>query len=91
MTVSSPNFTINNYSLPQFSQSPQSRLLTSSKPVQSQSVIFPDLNSLTLEELTLLNENDDKQCEFVENIPQIRELNKMLDDLIIQIEELAGM
>lgn len=90
MSISSPNFSINNFSLPQFSQSPsnnQQRLLNK---IQSQSLVFPDLNNLTLEELQQLNDNEDRQNEFIDNLPQIRELNKMLDDLIVKIEELAG-
>lgn len=89
--MSSPNFSLNNYTLPSFSQSPQSRILSTCKPVQSQSVLFPQLNTLTIDELTSLNENEDKQNEYIENMPQIRELNKILDDLIVQIEELAGL
>ncbi|KAJ8939181.1 hypothetical protein NQ318_017078 [Aromia moschata] len=55
-----------------------------------QSSTFPELALLSLEELQLLNENDDRQDEFINEIPQIKEQNKLLDDLILQVEELAG-
>lgn len=54
------------------------------------SVAFPELNLLTLDELHFLNESVDRQEEFVENLPPMREMNKAIDDMIVQIEELAG-
>lgn len=81
--VSSPNYsvsTVNSYSLPP---------LVPSNSSASNAIVFPELNGLTLEDLQLLNEKIDKQDEFLENIPQIREMNKNLDDLLIQIEELS--
>lgn len=55
-----------------------------------QSFAFPELNSLSLDELQYLNESANRQEEFLENLPQIREMNKTVDDLILQVEELAG-
>lgn len=84
VNVSSPNYsvsTVNSYSLP-----PQ---IVPSNSSAINSIVFPELNGLTLDDLQLLNENIDKQDEFLENIPQIREMNKNLDDLLIQIEELS--
>lgn len=86
VNVSSPNYsvsTVNSYSLP-----PQ---IVPSNSSAINSIVFPELNGLTLDDLQLLNENIDKQDEFLENIPQIREMNKNLDDLLIQIEELSGI
>lgn len=74
--------TVNSYSLPP---------LVPSNSSASNAIVFPELNGLTLEDLQLLNEKIDKQDEFLENIPQIREMNKNLDDLLIQIEELSGI
>ncbi|KAJ8985501.1 hypothetical protein NQ317_015043 [Molorchus minor] len=54
-----------------------------------QSTLFPELSQLSLEELQLLNENIDRQDEFISEIPQIKEQNKAVDDLIGQVEELA--
>lgn len=56
---------------------------------QTQSVAFPELNNLSLEELQFLNESLDRQEEFIEDLPQVKEMNKALDDLILQVEELA--
>lgn len=56
-----------------------------------QSFAIPELNLLTLEELQFLNESPDRQDEFLENLPQMREMNKTVDDLMVQIEELAGL
>ncbi|KAJ8913544.1 hypothetical protein NQ315_017095 [Exocentrus adspersus] len=54
-----------------------------------QTVAFPELVNLPLEELQLLNENTDMQDEFVSSQPQIREQEKQFDDFVSQIEELA--
>lgn len=56
-----------------------------------QTVAFPELANMSLEELQLLNENIDVQDEFVNDLPQVKEQNKYLDDLIVQVEELAGI
>ncbi|XP_018568891.1 vacuolar protein sorting-associated protein 37A [Anoplophora glabripennis] len=54
-----------------------------------QTVPFPELANMSLEELQLLNENIDMQDDFVNELPQIKEQNKHLDDVIVQVEELA--
>lgn len=56
----------------------------------SHSLAFPELNALSLDELHFLNECVERQEEFVENLPQVKEMNKAIDDLISHIEELAG-
>ncbi|GLV39254.1 Vacuolar protein sorting 37A [Carabus blaptoides fortunei] len=88
INVSSPNYTIGNYSNVN-SFSPQSSLLSTSSTSVNRTIVFPELNTLSLDELKLLNDNVDKQDEFLENLPPIREMNKTLDDLLTQIEELA--
>ncbi|KAK5646885.1 hypothetical protein RI129_005349 [Pyrocoelia pectoralis] len=55
----------------------------------SQSMTFPELNTLNLEELQFMNECVEQQEEFVDNLPQMKEMNKGIDDLISNIEELA--
>lgn len=52
-------------------------------------MLFPELNKLSLEELEFLNTNVDRQSEFLNTIPGIKERGKILDDLIVQVEELA--
>lgn len=61
-------------------------------PVQQathQSMVFPELNSLTLDELQFMNECVERQAEFIDNLPPTKEINKAIDDLISNIEELA--
>lgn len=80
----SPNFTLNYMGRPNLTISNQ---INSVNLVQS--VAFPKLNTLTLEELQELNESEILQEEFIEELPQIKEMNKTVDDLISQVEELA--
>lgn len=80
----SPNYTFNYQGLKSFS--PPAHF---SSVIQS--VAFPELNSLTLDELKFLNECPERQEEFLEEFPQIKETNKYIDDLISNIEELAGI
>lgn len=54
-------------------------------------MVFPELNKLTTEELEFLNNNVDRQQEFLNDLPPIKDQNKLLDDLIVQVEELAGI
>lgn len=78
----SPNYSLNyigkqNYSPP-------------STSTQVHSIIFPELNNLTLEELKFINENGDRQNEFIDDMPQVKERYKSLNDTVTQIENLAG-
>ncbi|KAJ3654658.1 hypothetical protein Zmor_013832 [Zophobas morio] len=68
---------INSFSSPTHLSNSQKRL------------VFPELNNLSLEELEFLNSNSDRQEEFLNEIPAIKEQNKYLDELIVQVEELA--
>lgn len=54
------------------------------------SVAFPELAELSLEELQFLHENVDRQYEFLEELPLFKEQNKTIDELIANIEDLAG-
>lgn len=55
-----------------------------------QSVAFPELQELSLDELTFLNQNSDRLDEFLDNLPMFKEQNKTMEDLVTNIEELAG-
>lgn len=79
----SPNYALNYIGKQNFSPP--------STSTQAQSIIFPDLNTLSLEELKFINENDDRQNEFIDDLPQVKERNKLLNDIVAQIENLAGI
>ncbi|KAF5297801.1 hypothetical protein FQA39_LY11950 [Lamprigera yunnana] len=69
-----------------------STLRSFSPPIQhafNQSITFPDLNTLSIEELQFLNDCEERQEEFIDNLPQTKELNKTIDEVISNIEELA--
>lgn len=53
--------------------------------------LFPELNLLSLDELQFLDECDERQAEFIDDLPIIRNQNSILDELIAQIEETAGI
>lgn len=55
------------------------------------SVAFPELNKMADGDLAFLNENIDEQQQFVENLPQLRDINSAIDEAIAQIEELTGI
>ncbi|CAH0558209.1 unnamed protein product [Brassicogethes aeneus] len=55
-------------------------------PITSQ---FPQLNHLSIEELQFLKENADRQQEFIEEMQCINNQQRVLDECIAQIEELA--
>ncbi|XP_022899918.1 vacuolar protein sorting-associated protein 37A [Onthophagus taurus] len=65
--------------------------LSFSPPTSSgfQTIAFPELNNLSLDELQFLNENEDRLEEFLENLPQMKEMNRRLDDTILNVEEMA--
>lgn len=53
------------------------------------SVVFPELNNLSLDELKFLAENEDRQQEFLDDSPYLKERNRVLDEQISQVEEMA--
>nr|XP_023021620.1 vacuolar protein sorting-associated protein 37A [Leptinotarsa decemlineata] len=52
-------------------------------------IAVSELIGLPLEELKFLNDNSDRQEEFIEEVPIIKEQNRVLDDVISQVEEMA--
>ncbi|RZC34361.1 vacuolar protein sorting-associated protein 37A [Asbolus verrucosus] len=58
-------------------------------PNAQRRLMFPELHKLSSEELEFLNNSIDRQQEFINEIPAIKEQNKLLDELIVQVEELA--
>lgn len=51
---------------------------------------FPNLKDLSLNELKFLNEDSERLDEFVDSLPIIKEQNKIMEDIMNDIEELAG-
>lgn len=60
---------------------------TNDAPVHSG--LFPELNLLSLDELQFLDECEERQAEFIDDLPIIRNQNSILEELIAQIEETA--
>lgn len=55
-----------------------------------QSVAFPELNSLSNEELKQLNEDDDKLDEFLDKHSELKDVNVAIDDAIDWVQNTAG-
>ncbi|CAG9768931.1 unnamed protein product [Ceutorhynchus assimilis] len=77
-TRTSPNFSNYNFSPPQHS--------SNNKAI---SLVFPELNQLTNEDLRFLNESEERQIEFIDSLPPFKEQNRILDELLLQIEDIA--
>lgn len=60
------------------------------QPRHFHSVAFPELQDLTLDELKFLNQDSDRLDEFLDNLPMFKEQNRTMEDIITNIEELAG-
>lgn len=56
-----------------------------------QSFVFPELNNLSNEELKKLNEDEDRQDEFLEKHSQLKDVNTAIEDTIDWVEKTAGM
>ncbi|KAI4485449.1 hypothetical protein M0804_006954 [Polistes exclamans] len=54
-----------------------------------QSFIFPELNNLSNEELKKLNEDEDRQDEFLEKHSQLKDINTAIEDTIDLVEKTA--
>ncbi|XP_012531597.1 vacuolar protein sorting-associated protein 37A isoform X2 [Monomorium pharaonis] len=54
-----------------------------------QSIIFPELNNLTNEELKRLSEDDDKLDDFLEKHSQIKDINMAIEDAMDWVEKTA--
>lgn len=61
------------------------------QPRHVQSIAFPELQELSLDELKFLNEDPDMLNEFLDNLPMLKEQNKTMEDLVTNIEELAEL
>ncbi|KAK9888545.1 hypothetical protein WA026_000792 [Henosepilachna vigintioctopunctata] len=83
---SSPTYLMNFPSSSNFSSLGQ---IAANSSISVQGLYFPELNKLSIKELKSLNENIDKQDNFLLELPQIKEQDRMIDDLICQMEELA--
>ncbi|XP_050302671.1 vacuolar protein sorting-associated protein 37A isoform X2 [Anthonomus grandis grandis] len=51
------------------------------------SSMFPNLEQLSLDELRFLDESEDQQDEFIDELPAIKEQNRFIDELIDSVEE----
>lgn len=60
------------------------------QPRHFQSIAFPELQELSLDELKFLNQDNDRLDEFLDNLPMFKEQNRIMEDLATNIEELAG-
>lgn len=78
----SPNYPSNYLSRHSFSPPPTGNVY--------QTFVFPELKTYSLEELEFLNESEERREEFLENLQKMRDMNKGLDDVISQVEDLAG-
>lgn len=68
----------------------QQQLPSQSQTKVPQSVIFPELNNLTNEELKRLGEDDDKLDDFLEKHSQIKDINAAIEDTMDWVEKTAG-
>lgn len=55
----------------------------------TQSLVFPELNNLSNEELKKLSEDEDRQDEFLEKHSQLKDINTAIEDTIDWVEKTA--
>ncbi|XP_003701158.1 vacuolar protein sorting 37A [Megachile rotundata] len=67
----------------------QQSLPSQAQTKPQQSVAFPELNSLTNEELKRLNEDDDKLDEFLDNHSDLKDINVAIDEAIDWVQKTA--
>ncbi|XP_011645131.1 vacuolar protein sorting-associated protein 37A isoform X2 [Pogonomyrmex barbatus] len=67
----------------------QQSLPSQSQTKAPQSIIFPELNSLTNEELKRLSEDNDKLDDFLEKYSQIKDINAAIEDAMDWVEKTA--
>nr|CAI5860063.1 unnamed protein product [Callosobruchus analis] len=83
-----PLFTsTNSISIPTYSLS--SNYLVQQPSYVQRNFPFPELSGMSYEDLKLINESVDRQDEFIDELPMIKEQNKTLDEIALQIEEMA--
>jgi len=68
----------------------QQPLSSQSQVKVPQSIIFPELNNLTNEELKRLSEDDDILDDFLEKHSQIKDINVAIEDAMDWVEKTAG-
>lgn len=56
----------------------------------SQTLAFSELSTYSIEELEFLKDSEERRIEFLESLHQVRDMNRTVDDMISQVEELAG-
>lgn len=64
-------------------------LPSQSQPKTPQSVVFPELNSLSNEELRRLNGDEDRLDEFLKKHSQLKDINTAIDDAIDWVKKTA--
>ncbi|XP_014472798.1 PREDICTED: vacuolar protein sorting-associated protein 37A [Dinoponera quadriceps] len=67
----------------------QQPLPSQSQTKVPQSIIFPELNNLTNEELKRLSEDEDRLDEFLEKHSQIKDINAAIEDAMDWVEKTA--
>ncbi|XP_045470809.1 vacuolar protein sorting-associated protein 37A isoform X1 [Harmonia axyridis] len=85
--ITSPGYLMNFPTSSNFS--PPSQMIASSSMSLLQGNYFPELNKLTIKELKSLNESIDKQEDFILELTQPKEQNRLIDELILHVEDLA--
>lgn len=68
----------------------QQPLQNQSQVKAPQSIIFPELNNLSNEELKRLSEDDDKLDDFLEKHSQIKDINTAIEGAMDWVEKTAG-
>lgn len=68
----------------------QQTLSSQSQSKAPQSIIFPELNNLTNEELKRLSQDDDRLDDFLEKHSQIKDINVAIEDAMDWVEKTAG-
>lgn len=68
----------------------QQPLPSQSQTKVPQSIIFPELNNLTNEELKRLSEDEDRLDDFLEKHSQIKDINVAIEDAMDWVEKTAG-
>lgn len=68
----------------------QQSLSNQSQTNTLQSIIFPELNNLSNEELKRLSEDEDKLDDFLEKHSQIKDINAAVEDAMDWVDKTAG-
>lgn len=68
----------------------QQPLPSQSQTKTPQSIIFPELNSLSNEELKRLSEDEDKLDDFLEKHSEIKDINAAIECAMDSVEKTAG-